>query len=439
MRGGDMREAAKKIIIIICSLILCALSGCSAFVAEGNPAPTPLDTGRIPHGIPPSPTPDETPALAPSSSPTPVPTPTPEPYTDIIIGGTGDIMGHIQQIDDAYLAAGQEGYSFYHWFEYIKDALGYPDLMIANLEGPIAGEERGYEGYPLFNFPDEIVPAMKDAGIDVVLNGNNHIMDKGIAGIGRTIDVLDEAGMLHTGAWKSQEDRNAPLVIDVSGIKVGVVSATYSLNGFARHIDPEVLSYLVCFIEEEQVKAQIDLCKDSGAEVIVVCPHMGDEFEAFARRGIRNYAESYIAMGADIVFASHPHVLQPVVRHTAELEDGTTRSGIIFYSLGNFISSMYTAEKEAGAIAYVNIRRDNMTGEISITSAEYLPTWVMRKKWEMYAFHILPVGQSLDIPETIESLGPNKGAFYKLEEVWESTTAVMGVDAASPLRYVPER
>ena len=347
-------------------------------------------------------------------------------------------MGHIQQIEDAYSAGGEEGYSFYHWFDYIKDALCYPDLMIANLEGPIAGAEKGYEGYPTFNFPDEIVPALQDAGIDVILNGNNHIMDKGLPGVERTVDVLEAAGMYHTGAWKSNEARDTPLVIDAGGIKVGVVAPTYSLNGYAQHIDPEVLTYLVCFIDEEQVKAQIDLCKKHGAEVVVVCPHMGDEFQNFPRRGIRNYAESYIAMGADIVFASHPHVLQPVTYHTAELEDGTEHTGIIFYSLGNFISSMYTAEKEAGAIAYVNIRRDNATGEITITDAEYLPTWVMRRKWEMYAFHILPVGQSLDFPESIEDLGPNRGTFYKLETVWESTTEVMGEDIAAPLRYIPE-
>ena len=349
--GGDMYSAFKKILIVIVAAGLCVFCGCQDFVAEGNPmhTPTPADPDRIPRGIPPSPVPEETPSLSPSpATVTPVPTPTPEPYTDIVIGGAGDIMGHIQQIEDAYLAGDEEGYSFYHWFDYIKDALSYPDLMIANLEGPIAGQDAGYNGYPMFNFPDEIAPAIKDAGIDVVLSGNNHIMDKGIAGIGRTVDVLEDSGVYHTGAWKSPEERQVPLVIDVNGIKVGVVSATYSLNGFEQHIEPEVLSYLVCSIEEEQVKTEIDLCRKHGAEVIVVCPHMGDEFQNFPRRGIRNFAESYIAMGADIVFASHPHVLQPVTYHTAQLEDGTSRTGIIFYSLGNFISSMYTTEKEAG-------------------------------------------------------------------------------------------
>ncbi|MCK5128567.1 MAG: CapA family protein [Clostridiales bacterium] len=383
-----------------------------------------------------APTATPTPIITPTASP--VPTPTIEPYTDIVIGGTGDIMCHIQQVEDASLAADGEGYSFYHWFEFIKPALEYPDLMIANLEGPIAGEEQEYNGYPMFNFPDEIIPAVKDAGIDVLLNGNNHIMDKKIPGIQRTIQMLDDADIAHTGAWESAEARAKPLVIDVKGIKVGVISATYSLNGFAKHIDPDVLEYLVCFIDEEQVKKQIDLCKEFGAEVIVVSPHMGDEFEVHTRRGIRAYGEAYIKMGADIVFGHHPHVLREVVNMEVTLDDGSTRSGIIFWSLGNFVASMYGVQKEAGLIAYVGIRRDNHTGDISITTVEYLPTWNYRHGRDGYAYHILPVGTCIDFPEYYEKTNPDQGAVYRLDAVWRSTTELLGDEVATPLRYVPE-
>lgn len=434
-----MKSALKKIIIVIIALGICVFSGYKplAYEKNSNDIAETSTASNISQTVSPVPTP-LAPSPAPPSATTGLITPS-ERFTEIVIGGTGDIMGHIRQIDDACVAGGKEGYSFYHWFDYIKPALEYPDLMIANLEGPIAGEEMEYNGYPLFNFPDEIVPAIKDAGIDVVLNANNHIMDKGISGIERTIDVLDEAQIYHTGVWKSLKERSIPLVIDVNGIKVGVVSATYSLNGFEQHIEPEVLEYLVCLIEEEQVKAQIDLCREHGAEVIVVSPHMGDEFKKYTRWGIRKYAESYIAMGADIVFAHHPHVLQPVVYHTEELEDGSEHTGIIFYSLGNFISSMYSVSKEAGAIAYVNIRRDNSSGDISITGAEYLPTWVMRHGERGNLFHVVPVGQCIDFPETIEALEPNRGNFYRLKAVWESTVEVMGEDAATPLRYIPEK
>ena len=391
----------------------------------------------------------EEPADAPSQTPVPTsaytpeptlePTPTPQPYTDIIIGAAGDIMAHIRQIEDANDAGGKEGYAFYHWFEFIKPALSYPDLMIANLEGPIAGEERGYNGYPMFNFPDEIVPAMMDAGIDVALNANNHVMDRMIEGLHRTIDVLDDAGMYHTGAWKSREDKNEPLVIDVCGIKVGVISATYSLNGLERRLEPEVLGYTVCYIDPEQVKERIELCREYGAEAIVVCPHMGDELYTHSRREFIEYAHSYIEMGADIVFACHPHVVQPIENYETVLEDGTRRKGVIFYSLGNLVSGMYGVEKETGAIGYVTLRRDNHSGEVSLQEAKYLPISTLRHSQSGYLYHIVPVGQCLDFPSMIDKLLPSKGNFNRMQRSWDIAVEVMGTQEAELLRYMPIR
>ncbi len=373
-------------------------------------------------------------------TPTPEPTIEPEPYTEIVIGAAGDIMIHDRQVMDANAAGGKDGYSFYHWFEYIKPALLYPDLMIANLEGPIAGSEEGYNGYPRFNFPDEIVPAMQDAGIDVALNANNHIYDRKMEGLLRTLKVLDDSEMYHTGAWSSPEKRNKPLVIDVKGIKVGIVSATYSLNGFEKGIDDEVLSWLVCYIEPAQVKEQIELCREYGAETVVVCPHMGDELETAPRQGIRDYAHSYIDMGADIVFGCHPHVLQPAEMYETVLEDGTNHKGIIFYSLGNFVSGMYGVSKEAGAIAYVTLIRDNYTNEITIKGVEYLPTSTLRYgKYEGGdLYHILPIRQCLDFPEMIDAINPSKSCFYRMEHEWEIAVEILGDDVAKIRKYMPE-
>lgn len=392
---------------------------------EIMPASTPLPTA-------------ETIISTPQIIPTVEPTPTIEAYTDIIIGATGDIICHIQQINGAKTAGKGDGYSFYEWFDYIKPALQYPDLMIANLEGPIAGEDEEYNGYPMFNFPDEIIPAIKDAGIDVLLNGNNHIMDQKIQGIENTIDMLDAAGVSHTGAWKSLESRQIPLVIDVEGIKVGIISATYSLNGFEQHLSPQELKYLVCYIDTKQIEAQINLCREYGAEFIIVSPHMGDEFVKHPRRGIRAYAEEYIRLGADIVFGHHPHVLQQVDSIEVEAEDGTTKNGIIFYSLGNFISSMYGVSKEAGCIAYVEIRRNNATREITIKNVEYLPTWTYRHGKNNEVFNILPVGTSLDYPEKLKPLEISKGAVYRLRAVWDATIETLDNKVATPLRYIPK-
>jgi poly-gamma-glutamate synthesis protein (capsule biosynthesis protein) len=261
-------------------------------------------------------------------------------------------------------------------------------------------------------------------------------MDQRVSGVENTIDMLDKAGMLHTGAWKSLEDRKVPLVVDVNGIKVGIVNATYGLNGFENHIDKEILDYMVCFIDQSQVKEQIELCKKNGAEIIIVSPHMGDEYRTKARSSIRKYGEAYIKLGADIIFAHHPHVVNPVENIEVELEDGTKRNGLVFWSLGNFISAQYGIEKEAGAIAYTHIRRDNNTGEIEITSAEYLPTWTYKSSHYGKFFHIVPVGEGIDNPDSIKDL-KLKRLQKKLKSIWKYTTNIMGDKVAKPLRNMP--
>jgi poly-gamma-glutamate synthesis protein (capsule biosynthesis protein) len=166
---------------------------------------------------------------------------------------------------------------------------------------------------------------------------------------------------------------------------------------------------------------------------------MGDERKTETRRGIRDYAEGYIKLGADIVFASHPHTLQPVEMYETKLEDGSDHKGIIFYSLGNFVSGMYGITCETGAIAYVTLRRDNISGDISILGSEYLPTSTLRHGNYGDLYHILPIGQFLDFPEQYEDINPDSGCFYRLEHEWNVATSILGDEVSKILRYMPQR
>ena len=58
---------------------------------------------------------------------------------------------------------------------------------------------------------------------------------------------------------------------------------------------------------------------------------MGNEYEEYVRDVFKNWAHMMLDAGADIVVASHPHILQPM--ETVELanEDGSTRTGFIMY------------------------------------------------------------------------------------------------------------
>ena len=72
-------------------------------------------------------------------------------------------------------------------------------VRLYNLETTL-GEEP-YSGYPRFRSPEALAGAMRRAGVDVAVLANNHICDRGAEGIRSTLAALDEAGLLHTGAF----------------------------------------------------------------------------------------------------------------------------------------------------------------------------------------------------------------------------------------------
>ena len=137
-----------------------------------------------------------------TSSPTETPEPTEEPVKTVNLTFTGDLMVHNYQYEAAYDSTKDE-YDFSNNFTYVKKYLESADYTIGNLETTLAGRERGISGYPTFNSPDSFASEIKAAGYDLLTTANNHCVDKGVQGLERTIDVLNDLGFDQIGTYKS--------------------------------------------------------------------------------------------------------------------------------------------------------------------------------------------------------------------------------------------
>jgi poly-gamma-glutamate capsule biosynthesis protein CapA/YwtB (metallophosphatase superfamily) len=70
-------------------------------------------------------------------------------------------------------------------------------------------------------------------GWDACTNASNHSVDAGVSGLIRTDTALADAGVDHVGTFRSAAERAVPVIYTTaSGVKVGIVSGTYGLNGF---------------------------------------------------------------------------------------------------------------------------------------------------------------------------------------------------------------
>jgi len=306
----------------------------------------------------------------PTPEPTPTPTPEPPPVYEAKLTFTGDLMVHEWQFNDAYSKETGE-YDFDYCFEEVLDYLSGADFTIGNLETTFAGEERGYAWYPTFNAPDSFGDALKNAGFDFLTTVNNHCNDKGESGILRTLEQLDRLGLDHTGTFASQEARDTVYIKEINNISFAFLAYTYGTNGIPV---TQGKDYLVNLLDKELAIADIQRAKEQNADVIILLPHMGVEYATAPINSVKEMVYEFFEAGADVVIASHPHVLQPVEYVTIENGD-ESRQCFVAYSMGNFISSQRDLPRDASMILNLYFQK---TGdeEAKLINVGFVPTWV---------------------------------------------------------------
>lgn len=277
----------------------------------------------------------------------------------------GDLMQHQAQIEAARTA---EGFDYSDCFKHVKAKISEADIAIANLEVTLGGKP--YRGYPAFSAPDEFLHAIKEAGFDVLLTGNNHCLDRGTKGLIRTIQQLDSLQIPHTGTFVDAETREKayPLVVEKNGFRIVLLNYTYETNGL-RPQAPVWVNY----IKREEMKADIRKARALRPDAILACMHWGIEYQSLPAKADRELADWLLAQGVDHIIGTHPHVIQPIeVREDAK----TPARHLVAYSLGNFISNMSAPKTDGGMILEMELKR--VAGITRLNDCRYSFVWTSR-------------------------------------------------------------
>jgi poly-gamma-glutamate synthesis protein (capsule biosynthesis protein) len=275
---------------------------------------------------------------------------------------TGDIMGHDSQIASA-LATGDAGYDYKPCFQHLRPYLQDADLVIGNLEVTFGGPP--YKGYPAFSSPDELADALHWAGFDILVNANNHALDKGQKGLIRTIEQLHQRKLIQTGTFASHEKREAhyPLVVEKAGIRLAILNYTYGTNGLKDK--PPVI---VNRIDYKGIQSDLEKAATAEPDFILVCIHWGSEYQLNENSQQRNLAQYLFRHGADCIIGSHPHVVQPI--------KGEGKGNLVAYSMGNLISNQRSRYRDGGILFELELVKDPMGTRIR--NHAYLPVWVWK-------------------------------------------------------------
>lgn len=281
----------------------------------------------------------------------------------IRIIATGDMLPHDSVNQQAKTA---DGYDYKPFFSEVDKYFKASDVRFCNQEVPSAGTALGISGYPTFNAPEQFARDLSGVGCNVINLANNHINDKGQAGIDKTLSVWDELKPLAVaGANRNAAEQQAVRYFSVKGVNFAFVAyAEYSNN--RSHT-----AYGLNILNEQLVNTQLSEARKK-ADIVLVSVHWGVEYSPDISNVQEKWANTFASLGADVVFGTGPHVLEPVKR-LPRTGGGET---LVWYSLGNFLSTQLDIESLVGGLAIVDIDPSSK----KVSRIGFFPTY-MHYEW----------------------------------------------------------
>ena len=245
----------------------------------------------------------------------------------------------------------------------------------------------------------------------------------------RTARVVGESGVLGVGAYSSRSDREKARIIDINGMKIGFVACTNGFNGKYGLLGDDKYA-LASTRNLDAVERDIELCRQSGAEFIIMIAHWGDEYSDTYASYQLDLAKRFISMGADAIFGSHPHVVQQIEWVSAVRGDGEVSAPVVF-SLGNFMANMSAEKSNFGLYVKMTLVRED-GGGIAVDGIEYMPLYCARMGVSGGTLHVvLPcyadTGRVKGIDETDDL------TLSQMERARKHVTDVIGYETASPI------
>ena len=206
----------------------------------------------------------------------------------------------------------------------VRDLVEGADIAAANFENPAPDKPRFHASGTNFSADPRFIDGLADAGLDYVSLANNHIRDAGSAGLLQTIKNVTKRGIAVSGAGKNAAAARKPAILEAGGTSVAILGYDAIAGGY-HATGTKVGS---AGLSAKAVKADVAAARKAGADVVIVYPHWGTEYDPTPFANQKKLAEMIIDSGADMVIGNHAHWAGAM-----EVYKGKP----IWYALGNFV------------------------------------------------------------------------------------------------------
>jgi hypothetical protein len=299
----------------------------------------------------------------------------PGPRTASIVMG-GDLLWHNtvwhSAAEDHRRTGRGTRYDWDPMFADLKPLIESADLAICHAEVPFAAPGAAPRNYPVFAAPRSIAPWIASMGWDACTTASNHSWDQGFDGVTTTATLLKSNGIPYVGTFRNAAERNEPVILTTAdGVRVGVVAATYGLNGF---VTPEGQWWAVSQTTEirDDLLDQASRARAAGADIVIAHVHWGTEYDHLPNADQVALADALTASpNVDLVLGEHAHVVQPITQVNGKW---------VVYGFGNMVAQNEVARPDAYEGISVDFEfTEQPDGGWLVSRAAYVPT-----QWNHY-------------------------------------------------------
>ena len=116
--------------------------------------------------------------------------------------------------------------------------------------------------------------------------------------------VLDDVGLLHTGSYRNQEEKDELLIVEVDGVRIAVLSYLTNINYYPVEEVNADTPWLTSIMPQtkhshydaliEEIEADFAQARESGADLIAVMIHWGVEYQTKANAYQQEMADFFL-------------------------------------------------------------------------------------------------------------------------------------------------
>ena len=293
----------------------------------------------------------------------------------IHVAAAGDL-----NITDKVVWSGQISGDFNYTTAFMDVApiLSEADLSILNFEGNVCGAPYGTE---TGSAPQQLLEALKNAGVDVLQMANSCSIKNGLMGLTSTLSNIRAAGLEPVGAFSSADEfrkTKGYTICQVGDVKIALVAFTKGVGSLGLPVGSEdcvnILyeDYYTTYqtINKKAIRNILRAAEAEKPDLTIALLHWGSEYNEEISKSQQEVAKLMLAEGVDAIVGSHPHLVHQI---DFDEEKGT----IVAYSLGDFFGDGERGGTNYAIILDLEITKDYDTGVTKVTDYSYVPIYTL--------------------------------------------------------------